>query len=1394
MSKVVYSHLSFGRIYNYTHGFSHKLAIFESKDLHISWIFANIVPLIRENTMQKNLFLVLNFLFVLILCCPANVTKDINMRFKDVRQGLSHQTVNCFYQDEFGFLWIGTQDGLNRFDGRKFDIFKPDNTNPHSININNIRQVCGNKDGLLFLRSLQSVTIYDIRLNRFKVLREGEVTGIYYAHEMLWVTTSKAIYRYHNLEQSPELFFSFASEKHAEDILINNLVVCKDQTVIIGTSSKGVFFIDRFKHLSRKIEVGAINSITEDRTGTIWVSTRNKGLVRLTSDGKQTHYRYNKVASTTINHDNVRHVAQANDSLLYIGTYAGLQTLNLSTGEFTDCEYDLNVEAADIRSIIAMHYDTSGTLWMGTFYQGIQYYNVANDAFHFYRSSTAVGGQLNSYIISSIAEDSSGRIWFGSEGGGLNYYDMISKRFYPLKKLYSEELSFKIVKSLHYEKEANLLWVASLYQGVNRINLSNGHIDYISEEIYEGQGRVSDKAYNLVKIVEFPGHDSLLIAAKGGLLVLDKKQLKLHHFSDPSLSSKHLSQVWDMTFDKEGDLWVTTSFDLVRINMKKGVSSSYPFSQIAQSTAQHHINHILCDRKGRIWLGSTGSGIYLYDKEKNNFVGYGMKHGLENGFITGLIESPLEGSIYVATNGGFSKFSLASETFENYSRHSDFPLNNVNDGGLYISSNDDIYICGLSGIVSIAQEKLNKQFIDYNVFVKRVLVDNMEIQPLDSLGLISETVLYEHQLTLPPKYSSVTFEIASNALNNISNIGLEYKLEGFDHEYIKAGDNTMITYTNLHPGKYVFRVRGDQPRIHDEAIPVSSFELTVEAPVYQRTWFITLVLLTVILIAAYIIRLFWIRKSLRHSLLAEKREKEYIENVNQSKLRFFTNVSHEFRTPLTLISSQLEMLLMHKDILPDVYNKILDIYKNSRRMNALVDEVIDIRKQDQGYLKLKISKVNIVALMEEICVSFYSYAQLNKVELRFSSSLQEAMLYIDRTQIEKVFYNLLSNAFKYTKAGDWIAVEIEEENDNDIAISVKNWGIGIEKTKLKHVFERFWQDDSETITKPVKSSGIGLAVAKGIVELHQGIIEVESEPNAVTCFKVTLRRDAHIDPSLTSLVDPYLTDQYEVESQEISEIAKPDQTVKMLIVEDNQEMRKILSQIFGQIYEVHTASNGQEGLELAASLQPQLILSDIMMPVMSGLEMCEKLKSNLQTSHIPIVLLTARNREEHTLEGLQTGADDYISKPFNIKILVARCNNIIQSRKLLQQRFAGNEEPKVEELPFNAIDKKMLMDATAIVESYIDNSEFDVATFAREMCMSRTLLFTKLKALTGQTPNDFVLSIRLKKATEKLRNEPDALIADIAFEYGFSNPSYFIRCFKNAFGITPAAYRKNNGK
>ena len=1343
--------------------------------------------------MYVKLFtLLLVGLLVAFSPCYGNATEEIHMRSWGVQQGLSHQTVNAFYQDEAGFLWIGTQDGLNRFDGLHFEIFRPEKDDPSSIKINNIRQITGNSEGLLFIRGLQSITVYDLRKDQFSILRDGDVTGMCYADSALWVTTRKEIYRYENLSDPPKRYFTFESDQRTT-IHINNVLVLHDGTVAVGTTADGVFFIDHARQISRNLQLGAINSISEDNNGNLWIATRDRGLTTLFPDGKTVDYRVNKTAAHTINDNNVRSVIQISDSLLYVGTYGGLQRLNKFTGQFTDYTYNLGDDDVGIRSIISMYYDRAGTLWIGTFYQGIQYYSAENDTYRFYRSASGKEEGYNPYIISSIAEDRDGRVWFGSEGDGLRYYDKKADHIYPLKKLIPAGLSFPVVKSLYYDRDDNTLWVASLHQGVDRIDLSTGSVNHISEDIVDVHGRSYGKAYNPVKMMAYPGRDSLLIASKSGILILDKRRLQLYPFTyDAAVPAvdRPTSQVWDMAVDHAGKLWVITSLNLMQIDLSGSQLKKYGFSALAGNNAQYNFTHMLFDKTGRLWLGSSGAGIFLFDDKKNQAVNYGAQHGLESGFITGLAESATENFLYIATNEGFSKFDAETNTFQNFNSRNHFPLTNVNEGGFYITHDGEIFICGLSDIVSIPAGKLKRSKADYDVFIDHLLVDNKEVRPQDPSGLITESMVFHPTLVLPPKYSSVTFAFTTNILNNHSGVELEYKLENFDKTYIPAGDNTRATYTNLPPGQYVFHVRGKPERGFSGPVRETAFAFTVEAPIYLRLWFIALAAVCLISVVAYIVRMFWVRKSLKNSLRAEQREKAYREVVNQSKLNFFTNVSHEFRTPLTLISGQLELLLMHKDLRPGLYNRILDIYKNSKRMNNLVDEVLDINAQEQGYRRLRITREDIVSIVEEIYHSFRNYAVLREIDLRFHSSLKAAAVYLDKAQIEKVFYNLLSNAFKYTKAGDWIAVEITASGEEEIVVAVDNLGVGIEPANVEHVFEPFWHEPSGSVSPDMGGSGIGLSLTKGIVEQHKGTITVESEPGGVTSFKVSLCRNANKHRQTAEA--PYLpfTERDTPEKIEITELVKPDKRIKVLIVEDEPEMRRVLSELFDPIYEVHTAINGKEGLLTTTRLQPDIVISDIMMPEMSGLEMCKRLKSDLATSHIPVILLTARGREEQTLEGLQLGADDYISKPFSVKILVARTDNMIQNRKLLQQRFSQGDELAIDRLPINPIDQQLLKEAIAALEQNISNVDFDVAAFARELNLSRTLLFSKLKALTGQTPNDFMLSIRLKKAAERLRTDPDIPVWEISMEYGFSSSSYFIRCFKKAYDATPAAYRR----
>lgn len=490
---------------------------------------------------------------------------------------------------------------------------------------------------------------------------------------------------------------------------------------------------------------------------------------------------------------------------------------------------------------------------------------------------------------------------------------------------------------------------------------------------------------------------------------------------------------------------------------------------------------------------------------------------------------------------------------------------------------------------------------------------------------------------------------------------------------------------------------------------------------------------------------------------------------------------------------QIEVLLMRQDITPSVYNRILSVYRNTQRLKNMVDEIIDIRRLDQAQLRLHIDREDLSSVVKDIWLLFHDYAVQHGIEFRFSAPSTPLEAEFDRRQMEKVLNNLLSNAFKYTATGGTIAMNVMTENDEAV-ISVSDTGIGIAPEHLDRIFDRFWQDEQANAAIDHHGSGIGLSQAKSLIEMHGGRITVESELGRGSVFTVhlplTLRRD---DPNLI-FVDPARERQRfivgEEQPEELSKI-ETEKGVRILIVEDSPEVAEMLYRIFEPLYEVYTATNGADGLETARKIQPDLVLSDVMMPVISGLELCKQLKAGIETSHIPVVLLTAYHTDEHAIEGLLTGADDYIAKPFNVRILLARCNNIIAQRRRLQSKFHEESDDRELVVATSPHDRKILADAMNIVERHLADTEFDINAFATELGLSRTLLFTKLKGITGQTPNEFILSVRLRHGMTRLKSDVHASVAEIAYDTGFSSPSYFIRCFRKKFGMTPSAYRRH---
>lgn len=613
---------------------------------------------------------------------------------------------------------------------------------------------------------------------------------------------------------------------------------------------------------------------------------------------------------------------------------------------------------------------------------------------------------------------------------------------------------------------------------------------------------------------------------------------------------------------------------------------------------------------------------------------------------------------------------------------------------------------------------------------------------------------------------------------------------------------TTVTYTNLPPGDYTLKVRSMENK--ESLKDAICLNIHVSAPFYATIWAYLFYVLCLTALMVAFVRFKTRQAALRSSLEFERKEKERIEELNQVKLRFFTNISHEFRTPLTLILGQIEVL-MQMDLGTTIYNRIQRIYKNAWHMRNLISELLDFRKQEQGYLKLRVEEQNLVTFTRQIYMCFYEYAQKKEITYRFDSVEETISVWFDPIQLQKVIFNLLSNAFKYTSNKGNITVEVRKVASQAV-VSVCDTGIGIPVEHISKIFDRFYQTDNASSSSSFTlGTGIGLALAKGIMNMHHGKIEVESTVGEGTKFilslplgnrhfsdeemAVTEGRESLIIPetSVSSYGQLMAEEIKESESQKnIDEEDKP----TILLVDDNTELLSMLEDIFLPMYNVYTACNGREGLEMAQQIQPDLIVSDVIMPEMSGKDLCYKIKTNVELSHISVVLLTAQTSVEYVVEGLMFGADDYITKPFNIKVLVARCNNLIKNKKRLIAHYAGKvitESPVAEAI--NEKDKELLTKCVNIVRENFENPDFDVTALASELCMGRSKLYMQFKQMTGLTPNEFILKVKLDEAMSLLTDHPELNITEISVRLGFSSPRYFSKSFKAFFGIAPQGVR-----
>lgn len=1347
-----------------------------------------------------------------------------SIRHLSVSDGLSQSSVIDIAQDKNGFIWFGTRDGLNKYDGHKFTVYNRKDNDTTSISNNDILELLVDSEGDLWVGTFNGLNKYDYAKDQFmhffnnredsNTISDNIIWSICESSNGdIWIGTSEGLNRYN---KKTRRFSRFYHDSGNNSSLSNNVVLDifedKDGFLWIGTanglnkltiSSKGHPSFIRYLDGGGKeggVSGNFIQAITEDKSGNLWIGTKNDGLNKFEKEaGAFKSFKHNPGDLKSLSHNDIRSISFDTEGKLWIGTYKGLNSMDVENEVFTRILNDRNnPQSLSKNSIKSLFIDKSETVWVGTYYGGINMLNAHFNNFQNYNyRSDDLGLQFD--VISAIVEDDAGNVYIGTEGGGVNVLNVETGEFnYIVKEENENSLSNNNIKSLYLDQNDHL-WIGTFNGGLNILDLKTRQFSVYQEDPNDPHAINDNNIYAIQ-----PKNDSLYWIGTygGGLNLFNKNTRKFTNLTKDEKSRLTSNNIRSLFKDSGGNLWIGTQYGLNFLSAENHTKFDIIFKSYffhSESMAGEDILTIFEDSESRIWVGTNESGLSYYDVRKDKFVKYDLSSvsGATSNVVHGILEDA-DHNLWISTNNGILKLNPENNTSDIFDESNGLISNEYNNNSCLKTKNGQMYFGSLEGLTTFHPDsiKINEYvpsvvLTDFKLFGETVKVGGKD-------GVLGKIVSKTEAVSLDHDQAIFSIEFAIPNFVNPANNRYAYRLKGLEEKW-NYTNNNLATYTIQKSGTYIFEVKGAN---NDDLWNTTPTQLRVKVnPAPWRTWWAFGLYALIIGIAlALLINIIYSRSKLRHALELEHLNHEKQESLNQMKLQFFTNISHEFRTPLTLILGPLEQITGNLKASNVIYKQLKLIENNANRLLRLIDQLMDFRKFENNHLQLRAAEYNIVSFVEEIYISFKQYADLHKFNYEFVSEIDQQMVWFDRDKMERVIFNLISNAFKYTPDGGAIKVIVRELPHN-VEVSVVDDGIGMASQHLEKIFERFYEIDRHdklSKTKYNKGTGIGLALAKGIVDLHSGNIKVKSKENEGSTFTIMLplgnqhlkeiQKSGNLSDKgqMNNDIDNLLP---ACTSEEISDPEYSKNTPIVLIVEDNTEVRKYMVQLFKNAYKVIIASNGKEGLEEALLHVPDLVISDVMMPEMDGIEFCFQLKSNIKTSHIPFILLTARTSVSYKHEGLEMGADDYINKPFNVKELKIKAKNLITSRQKLKEKFSNGSIITPGEITVTSVDEKLLDKALKIAEDNISNENFDVAVFCEELGVSRTMLFTKIRAWTNLTPNEFMMVMRMKRAAQLL--EQNKLnVSQIGFQVGFKNPKYFSKCFQKHFSETPSNYAK----
>lgn len=1334
---------------------------------------------------------------VCLVCSTIGYGQDIDFNHLTVEHGLPSNSVLAITQDATGYMWFATRSGLCRYDGVRINIYKSNSTDSTSISNDTLYALLRDSENAIWIGSEGGLDRYNPRKDAFEsFLVNGKTTeAVYCLYEdkkgNLWVGSADGL---HLLTDRKKISFrSFYAS--ANGLAGNNIrTIFEDHAgnLWVGTNNgltkmqwiNGDYHYKTFRHEPGKqgtINANYITAIAEDAAHQLWIGTQNDGVnLYEPSTNSFISFTHHNNSPTGLIHNRIRTIISTRSGKLWVGTQEGLSIIDPSTRAIISYQHDaIDKKSLSQNSIYSFFEDANGSVWVGTYHGGVN--TVYSSTTHFNTLQNSGSHlSLSNNVVCSIVEDAQQNLWIGTEGGGLNYFNRATGLFMVYKNRLNETsgLGSNLVKVVYLDKDGNP-WIGTHGGGLNVFDRSK---QTFKRFLYTENDPVTLMSEVLSLLDDHKGR--FWVATNSGLKLFRRNKMDVQPL-DITTEIRTLPPVQASVLhqDAQQNIWIGA---LPGLYMIKGNTV-----KVIDSTSK--VNCIHEDAKGNIWLGLHNGGLALFDRRSEKLIRFVDKPDMANINVTSLLDDE-NGTLWLGTNNGLVKFKPQQKSLQTYTVWDGLAGNEFNVRSCLKDSRGELFFGGFNGITHFFSDKIETNNQVAPIVFTGLKLFNSNVGINDNNKLLKENISFVKELTFTHNQNVFTIEFSLLNFIKSGKNTYAYKLEGFD----KTWNTTNIpsaTYTNLPSGTYTFWVKG----ANNDGIWSTPIAVTIKMlpPFWLTWWAYSIYLVAFAAILFLIVRYFFLREFLKKE-----------DALHQVKLNFFTNISHEIRTHLTLIMAPVEQMMDQKEKDGFDYQQLAKVKTNADRLLRLVSELMDFRKAETGHVKLRVARHDLIPFLQDIYTSFRELSLARDIKMSFLHDTEEALLYFDREQLEKVFFNLLTNAFKFTSDGGHIILSVEQK-EKQVSIAVKDNGRGIAPQYADKLFMNFFQVADYGIQNT--GYGIGLALSKNIVELHRGTITVESEPasnekEGKTTFTVTLLQGRkHFEGTdhflYTNEMEtkreprPGMLDPLLIASQAVEE--NKDKAFTILIVEDNAELRTLIRQTFINQYHVLEGENGLHGWHTATEQIPDLIISDVMMPAMDGFTLCEQLKTDERTSHVPVILLTAKSSQSEQVSGLETGADVYLTKPFSTKVLELNVRNLLASRERMRQKFSqhmtAQPQPNVPTIEIvegsmvNAVDREFLNKVIKLVEEHMDNPEFGVDMLSRKVALSAPILYKKIKATTNMSVNDFIKSLRLKKAAQLLQQK-NQTVYEVAYAVGYNDRKYFSKEFKKQFGKTPSEF------